>query len=121
MLFAFTGVGAGARQLPYQRAARDFNDEVSACVAVHAFALPGLAVLGNEPRLVILRDEIVQVVIGLQDYVATTSTIAATGSAFGPILLALERHAALAAVPGPGIDFYFVNEHRSGRSGGVME
>src|SRR5207244_5160678 len=99
-----------AGYLPHQCAARNLDEEVLAGMAVHAFAQTGLAVLGDEPRLVILRDEIVQVMIRFQDHVTATSAIAATGSAFWTILLALEGDAAFAAVSSPGVDPDFVNE-----------
>src|SRR5437870_2761314 len=41
------------RQFPHQRAARHFDDEIFAGVAVHAFAHAVFAVLGDQARLVI--------------------------------------------------------------------
>ena len=67
--------------------------------------------LRDQPRLVILGDEIVQVVVGLQNHVAAATAVAAVGAALGTILLALESHAAFAAVARARVDFDFVNEH----------
>jgi len=53
-------------------------------VAIHAFAQAGFPLFGEETRLVILRDEIVEVVICLKNDIAAAAAIAAAGTAFGP-------------------------------------
>src|SRR5262249_17383064 len=60
---------------------------------------------------IILRDEIVEIVVGLENDVASAPAVAAAGAALGSVLLALERDAAFSAVPRPRVNFYFVNEH----------
>ena len=80
-------------------------------VAVHALAQAVLAIPGDEARLIILREEIVQVVVGLQNDAATAPAIAAARPAFGHKRLAMERDAAFAAVPRLRVNFDFVNEH----------
>jgi hypothetical protein len=67
--------------------------------------------LREKPRLVILRDEIVQVVVGLQYDVAPAAAIAARGAAFGAERFAQESDTALPAVTGAGKDFDFIDEH----------
>ena len=74
---------------------------------------PRFAVLGDEARLIILRDEIVQVVVGLQNDAAAAPAVAAAGAALGDIGLAMERDTAFAAVARPRVNFDFVNEHAS--------
>jgi hypothetical protein len=50
-------------------------------------------------------------VIGFEDHVSTTTTVAAARSSLGPVLFTLESYAAFAAVPCSGVNFYFVNKH----------
>jgi len=64
-------------------------------MAVHAFAQASLAILGNQARLVVLRDEIVQVMVRFHDDITAASAITAAGTSLGPILLTLERDGAL--------------------------
>src|SRR5436190_23988696 len=98
-------------ELPDERAARNFDQQVLARVAVHAFAHAWLALFGDQPWLIILRDQIVDVAIPLENDVPAAPAIAAAGPALGSISLALEGHGALPAVPGARIHFYFINEH----------
>src|SRR5438876_9513550 len=80
---------------PNDGAARNLHKQIFSGMAIHAFAHPGLAFLGNEPRLIILSDQIVEVMVGLQNHVSTAATVASAGSAFGAIFLSLEGHATL--------------------------
>ena len=100
-------------QLPYQSTARNLDQQILSRVTIHAFAHPGFAGLGNQSRAEILRDEIVEIVIRPQNDVATAPAIAATGTAFRHVGLAVERDAAASAVPGTRKDFDFINEHRA--------
>ena len=75
---------------------------------------------GDEPRLVVLGDEIIQVVVGFEDDVAAAPAIAAAGAAFGPELLPLESDATFAAVTGAGIDLDLVDEHVYWRVSGMQ-
>src|SRR5207244_1094074 len=99
------------RQSPNQRAARDLYEQVFAGVAVHPFAHAVLAFLGNEPRLIILGDEVVQVVVGLQNHVAPAPAVAAGRAALGPGRFTEEGDAAFPAVSGARENFDFVDEH----------
>jgi hypothetical protein len=58
-----------------------------------------------------LRDQVVEIMVGLKDYVSSAATIAAAWAAFRPILLALKRYGAFASMTGPAVDFDFINEH----------
>ena len=98
-------------QAPDQGTARDLDEKILSRVAIHAFAETGVAVLGDEARLIILGDQVVQVVIRLEDDIAAAPAVAAAWPAFGPILLALERDASLPAVPGASVNLYFIDEH----------
>ena len=80
-------------------------------MAIHALAHAGLAVLGDQAGDIILGDEIVQVMIGLQNHAAAATAIAAAGAAFGDVSFAMERDAAFATVAGARVDFDFVNKH----------
>ena len=75
------------------------------------FNASGFAIFGNEPLLIVLRDEIVEVVVRFEDDVSAATAVAAAGSAFGDKGLAMERDTAFAAVTGAGVDFYFIDEH----------
>ena len=107
--------GAFRGASPYERAAGHFDDDVLAGVTVHAIAHAESAVLSDEARLVILRDEIIQVVIGFEDNVAAAPAVAAARSALGPILLALEGDAPFAAMASPRVNLDLVNEHKKRR------
>jgi hypothetical protein len=78
----------------------NLDEQILAGVAVHALAHAGFAFRRDEARLIILRDEIVQVVVGLQNHAAAAPAVAAAGAALGDVGLAMERDAAFAAVPG---------------------
>src|SRR5258708_14275381 len=56
-------------------------------------------------------DECFKLGVVRQTPVPATAAVAAAGSAFGNGGLAMKRHAALAAVPGAGENFDFVDEH----------
>ena len=102
---------AAADNPPDKRAAGHFHDEVFAGVAVHAFAQAGFADLCDEARLIILRDKVVEVVVGLQNHAAAAPAVAAAGAALGDVSLAMERDTAFAAVSRPRVNFDFVYEH----------
>jgi predicted neutral ceramidase superfamily lipid hydrolase len=99
------------RELPNQRSARNLHDQILAGMSVHAFAHAEFAILREQSRLVILRDEIVEVVVRLQNHVTALPAVASVRTSFGTILLAPESHAALAAAASARVDFDFVNEH----------
>src|SRR5579884_446986 len=98
-------------QFPNQRPAGDLDQQIFSRMPVHPFAHARLACLGDEPRRVILRDEIVQVVVGLQNDIAAASAVAAAGPALGDEGFAMERDAALAAMTCTGKYFDLVYEH----------
>ena len=102
---------------PDEGAARHFDNQIFARVTVHAFAHPGMTILGNQARLVILCDEIVQVVIGFENHVPAAAAVAAARAALGTILLALEGDTAFAAMTGPGVNSNLVNKHKKGEAG----
>ena len=95
---------------PDQGSAGHLHDQVLARRAVHAFALARFALLGQEAGVVELRDQIVQVVVGLKNDAAAAPAIAAAGAAFGTKRFAQKRDASFAAVAGAGIDFYFIDK-----------
>src|SRR6266404_4946834 len=105
-------------QSPHQRAARDPHQQILAGVAVHAFALAVLAIFRQQPWLIILRDEIVQVVIGLQDHVAAAAAITASRAALGPRRLPQKSDTTFSAVTGARENFDFVDKHEK-RFGGM--
>src|SRR5450631_1501279 len=80
-------------------------------MTIHALAHAAFTGRRDEARDVILPDEIVQVVVGLEDDAAAASAVAAARAALGDVSLAMERDTALAAVPRLRVNFYFVNEH----------
>src|SRR5438552_18353776 len=80
-------------------------------MAIHSLAEASLAILCNQARLIILRDQIVQVMIGFEDPLAATAAITTAGSTFGTILLSLKGDAPFTPVSCAGVDLYFINEH----------
>src|SRR5262245_28901759 len=98
-------------QFPNESAAGNSHQQVFAGMTVHALAQAALPFLSNQTRLIILRDEVIQVVVGLQNHIASATAIATAGSSLGTILLSLERHAAFAAMARPRIDLDLVDEH----------
>ena len=99
------------RHFPHQSAAGNFHEPVLAGLPIHSLAHPILAVLGYEARLIILADQVIQVVIGLKDHLATPSAVAPAGTAFGDESLPMKGHAAFAAMTGARIDFDLVDKH----------
>src|SRR5439155_13007410 len=81
-------------QLPDHRATGNFNQQILAGVSIHAIAHSKLAVLSEQPRLIVLGHKIVQVVVGFQNHAAPASAVAAAGPALGTILLALKGNTA---------------------------
>ena len=80
-------------------------------VAVAAAAHSELAFFGDEAGLIELREQVVQIVIGLEDNIASAAAVAAAGAAFGNECFAMKRDAAFAAVAGAGEDFDFIDKH----------
>jgi hypothetical protein len=70
-----------------------------------------ITILGDEPRAVKLIDEIIKIMAGFEDDVATASAIATRWTAFGPIGFANECDRAFAAVPGARVNFDLIDEH----------
>jgi hypothetical protein len=99
---------------PYERTAGHLDDEVPPGVPIHAFAFAMLPVLRDEPRLIELIDEVVQIVICLEYHIPAASSIAAIRSSLGPEGFAAERDAAATAVTGAGEDLDFIHEHGAG-------
>src|SRR5687767_5683321 len=91
--------GRRNRPAPDESAAGDFDDEVLSSRAIHPFAHPALAVLGDEAGLIKLRNEIIEIVVGLKNDVAATTAVATAGPAFGHKRFPMKRHGAFAAVP----------------------
>jgi len=81
---------------------------------IHAFSHAGLPRFGDQPGLVELVDEIVEIVAGLEDDVPTLAAIAAAGTAFGTVGLTMEGDASLSSMTSPGEDLDFINKHGSG-------
>jgi hypothetical protein len=107
----FIAVTWRGRQAPDQSSDRHFDETVVPGVAIHALAQTLLAVLANEPGLIELGDEVVQVMISLENDVTPFAAISAAGASFRAVGFAMERHRAFAPVPGPGVNFYLINEH----------
>jgi hypothetical protein len=80
-------------------------------MAVHPFAQAGLPVGGDEAGIEKLGHQVVQVVVGLEDYIAARAAVAAAGTALGPKRFPKKGDASFAAVTRPAINFYLVNEH----------
>jgi hypothetical protein len=84
---------------------------------IHPLAQASLAFFGNQPRLVVLTDEVVQIVVSHQNHIAAPPAIASARTTLWPILLALERDTALSAMSGPGIDFDLIDKHGKNKKG----
>src|SRR4051794_35921709 len=100
-----------ALDLPDQCAARNFNQEIFASVPIHALPQSALSVLCNQPWLVVLGDQIVQIVVRFQYDIAPATTVSPAGPAFRPVFLPLKRYAAFPSVTRPCVNFDFVDEH----------
>lgn len=103
--------GFGSVEFPHESAAGDLDDQVLAGGAVHALAHAPLTAFGDEAGLVELIDEVVEVVIGLEDDVATPAAVPAAGAALGAEGFAEECDGTFAAVTGTRVDLDFVNKH----------
>ena len=102
----------GCGQFPDERAARHLDDELFATAPGFALALAGPTVLGVEVRGVVLRDEVVDVVVRLQNHVATLAAVAAARAALGLERFMRKGDATVAALAGPGLNLDCVDEHR---------
>lgn len=69
--------GIGVGQTPNHCSRWYGNYQILAGAPVHALAHAMLSILGDKTRLVVLSNKIVQIVIGLENNVATPSAIAA--------------------------------------------
>src|SRR5687767_786705 len=97
---------------PDERAAWHFNDEVLTGAPVHAFAQAGFALLRDQAGSVKLSDEVVEVVVGLEDDIASAPAIAAAGPALGHERLAMKGNAAFAPIAGFRENIDLVNKHK---------
>ncbi len=111
--FGFDG-RRGVLELPDQRAAGNLDDQIFSGQSVHALAHAVMTVFREQPWDVILLEEVVQVVVGLQNHAAAAAAVAAARSALGHERFAVKGDGSLAAVAGAGVDFNFVNEHEGG-------
>ena len=102
----------GCGQFPDERAAGHFDDELLATAPGFALALTGATVLGVEVRGVVLRDEVVDIVVRLQDHVATLAAVAAARAALGLERFMRKGDATVSALAGPGLNLDCVDEHR---------
>ena len=94
----------GRREFPNHRAARHLDDQLFAAAPGLALALAGAAVFGVEVRCVKLRDEIVDVVIGLKNDITTLAAVAAARPALGIERFMRKREATVAALAGSGLN-----------------
>jgi hypothetical protein len=111
VLLGFLAGEVAFRHPPYQSPAGHLHDQVLSGRTIHSLAQTAFAILRDQPRLVILPDEVIQVMISFEDYLPASTSISATRAAFWAILLALKSDAPFAAVTGTGIYLYLVNEH----------
>jgi len=74
-------------------------------------ALPMLAVLGNQARPIKLSNEIVEIVTGLEDHIASTPAITAAWATFWHKGLPAKSDAPPASSAGARVDFHLVDEH----------
>ena len=71
-----------------------------------------IAILGDKPGHIELCDEIIEIMAGLQDHVATTTAIASIRTALGHKCLTPKGHTTATTVTGSGKDFHLINKHR---------
>ena len=71
-----------------------------------------ITILGDEAGHVELCDEIIEIMAGLQDHVATTTAITTIGTALGHKCLPPKGHTTATTVTGSGKDFHLINKHR---------
>ena len=85
-------------------------------MAVHALSHPGFARFGDQTRIIILGDKVVEIMVGLKDDIAATTAIAAAGPAFRAKRFPQERHAAFPTMARAREDFNLIDEHRNRKS-----
>ncbi len=71
-----------------------------------------IAIPGDKARHIELCDEIIEIMTGLQDHVATAPAISSIRTAFGHKGLAPKGHTTATTVTGSGKDFHLINKHR---------
>jgi hypothetical protein len=99
------------RQPPDNSATGHLHNYVLARATMAILALAMLPILGDEARLIKLRNEIVEVVAGLKDHIAATPAIAAAWATLGHEGLPAKSDAAPASTAGARVDFHLVDEH----------
>ena len=102
---------AGVR-VAQHRAARHLDAQRLAHLAGAALALTGLAVAGHVFALIAKVHQRGHVVVNFKDNVAPAAAVAAVGPARRHVLLAVEGHSAVPAVPGAHGDRDFINKRR---------
>jgi hypothetical protein len=70
-----------------------------------------MTIFGDEARTIVLINQVIEIVTGLEDYISSSPAVAATRTTLRPVSFADERHGALPPVPGTCVDFYLVNKH----------
>src|SRR5688572_7203329 len=94
-----------------QRARRDGNDQVLTALAEFLLAHAGLAARGAPVVLAGEVEQRVLVDVGHEHDRPAVATVTPVGPALGHVLLAPERHAAVAAVTGLDVNRGFIDEH----------
>jgi hypothetical protein len=116
-VIGFSLLNLAGSQPPYQRPARHLHDAAFTSPPIHPFPHAVLAILSDEAGLIKLGDEIIQIMVSLEDHIATPASVSPTWSAFRDKGLSMKSHTALAAVPGPRMDLYLVDEHVPNKKG----
>ena len=97
---------------PDERSTGDFDKEVGAGATIHSFTEAGVTFLGVQSGLEVLGNEVIEVVIRLENDIATPPAVAATGSTFRAIGFAQKSDTTLAAMAGTSENLDLVDEHR---------
>src|SRR5664280_1391729 len=91
------------RKFPDKRPTGHLHDQVLSRRPIHPFPQPVPAFFGDQAWLIKLPDQIVQIVVGLENHVASPAPVATVGPALGTVLLAAKGHAAFSTVTRSGI------------------
>src|SRR5439155_12825404 len=77
----------------------------------HSFAHASFTVVGGQSRSIILRDQVIQIVVGSQNHVSSAPAISSARTALRDERFAMKGNAAFAPVSRASINVNFIDEH----------
>ena len=96
---------------PDDGSTRHLDDQIFAGLAIHAFAHAALTTLCHQVRDEELLDQVVEIVVCLQDHIATSAAIATAGATFWDVSFTVKGDGTFSSMTSTGGNFDLINEH----------